>query len=290
MWQQKSFEEKEEDIGSLYLIPTPIGNLEDMTFRAVKILKEVDVIAAEDTRQTKKLCLHFDIDTKLVSYHDHNKRGSGEKLLQTLREGRNVALVSDAGTPAISDPGYELVVDCLAEEISVIPLPGANAAITALIASGLNTQHFYYYGFLNRQKKERKKELEQLKNIQVPLIFYESPHRLEEMLKHVLEQLGDRKIAICRELTKRYEEFIRGTISEVIEWSQSSQVRGEFCVVVDGASEVLLTEDVWWENFSINEHVEHYIEEKQMSSKEAIKEVAKERQLPKRDVYAEYHK
>ncbi|WP_216831180.1 16S rRNA (cytidine(1402)-2'-O)-methyltransferase [Alkalihalobacterium elongatum] len=287
MWQQKSFEER-EDVGNLYLVPTPIGNLEDMTFRAIKILKEVDMIAAEDTRQTKKLCLHFEIDTKLVSYHDHNKRGSGEKLLQALKEGRSIALVSDAGTPAISDPGYELVVECIDEGIPVIPLPGANAAITALIASGLNTQNFYYYGFLNRQKKERKKELEQLKNVQVPIIFYESPHRLEEMLKHMLEHFGDRKIAVCRELTKRYEEFIRGTLSEVIEWCQSSQVRGEFCIVVDGTSEVTLPEDLWWANLSINEHIEHYMNQ-QMTSKEAIKEVAKERQLPKREVYAEFH-
>ncbi|WP_078429504.1 16S rRNA (cytidine(1402)-2'-O)-methyltransferase [Alkalihalobacterium alkalinitrilicum] len=289
MRQQKSFEEKGE-LGSLYLVPTPIGNLEDMTFRAIRMLKEVDVIAAEDTRQTKKLCLHYEIETRLVSYHDHNKRGSGEKLLQLLKEGRDIALVSDAGTPAISDPGYELVVECIDAGISVISLPGANAAITALIASGLNTQHFYYYGFLSRQKKERKKELEQLRNIQVPIIFYESPHRLEEMLNHLFEQFGDRKIAVCRELTKRYEEFIRGTLQEVLEWCQSSQIRGEFCIIVDGANEVTNDMDTaWWTHFSINEHVEHYIDQ-QMSSKEAIKEVAKERQLPKREVYAEFHK
>ncbi|WP_209125709.1 16S rRNA (cytidine(1402)-2'-O)-methyltransferase [Alkalihalobacillus sp. BA299] len=289
MWQQKSFEDKEK-LGNLYLVPTPIGNLEDMTFRAIRILKEVDIIAAEDTRQTKKLCLHFEIETKLISYHDHNKRGSGEKLLQVLKEGREVALVSDAGTPAISDPGFELVVECINAGISVIPLPGANAAITALIASGLDTQHFYYYGFLNRHKKERKKELERLKNIQVPIIFYESPHRLEDMLNHLFELFGDRKIAICREITKRYEEFIRGTLSEVLEWCHASQVRGEFCIIVDGASEVINeNEDVWWSNLTINEHVEYYIE-KQMTSKEAIKEVAKERHVPKREVYAEFHK
>lgn len=288
MWEQKSFE-NEENKGILYLVPTPIGNLEDMSFRAVRMMKEADIIAAEDTRNTKKLCNHFEIDTPIVSYHEHNRMVSGAKLIEKLKEGAKIALVSDAGMPTISDPGYELVVEATNEKIAVVPLPGANAALTSLIASGIQTQPFYFYGFLSRQKKDRKKELELLKNQQATMIFYESPHRLKETLQQIEEVLGNRQMAICRELTKKFEEFIRGTTSELVEWSTQGEVRGEFCIIIEGNKEETVEEESWWESLSIPQHVEHYITVKGQTSKEAIKEVAKDRSLQKREVYQAYH-
>jgi 16S rRNA (cytidine1402-2'-O)-methyltransferase len=289
MWQQKSFDQ-EEHKSILYLVPTPIGNLEDMSFRAVRILKEVDFIAAEDTRNTKKLCNYFEITTPLVSYHEHNKETSGEKLIEKLKEGLKIALVSDAGMPTISDPGFELVSAALKESLTVVPLPGANAALTSLIASGLPSQPFYFYGFLNRQRKEKKKELERLKKQSDTIVFYESPHRLKETLNLMLEILGDRNTALCRELTKRYEEFIRGTLTEVNEWARQDEIRGEFCIIIEGSNEEQTDEETgWWEHLSIEEHVDHYIAEKSIPSKEAIKHVAIDRGLNKRDVYQAYH-
>lgn len=288
MWEQKSFE-NEENKGILYLVPTPIGNLEDMSFRAVRMMKEADFIAAEDTRNTKKLCNHFEINTPIVSYHEHNRMVSGAKLIEKLKEGAKIALVSDAGMPTISDPGYELVVEATIEKIAVVPLPGANAALTSLIASGIQTQPFYFYGFLSRQKKDRKKELELLKNQQATMIFYESPHRLKETLQQIEEVLGNRQMAICRELTKKFEEFIRGTTSELVEWSTQGEVRGEFCIIIEGNKEETVEEESWWESLSIPQHVEHYITVKGQTSKEAIKEVAKDRNLQKREVYQAYH-
>jgi 16S rRNA (cytidine1402-2'-O)-methyltransferase len=289
MWQQKSFE-NEEQKGILYLVPTPIGNLEDMSFRAIRLLKEADFIAAEDTRNTKKLCNYFEIKTPIVSYHEHNKETSGTKLVEKLKEGIKIALVSDAGMPTISDPGYELVAAALAEGVAVVPLPGANAALTALIASGLPCQPFYFYGFLDRQKKEKKKELEQLKKQTATIIFYESPHRLKETLALLAEVLGDRKIVLCRELTKKFEEFIRGTITEAYQWANQEEVRGEFCLIVEGAGETASDEDTsWWDNLSLEEHVNHYIATQNMTSKEAIKLTAKDRGLHKRDVYQAFH-
>ncbi|WP_371018927.1 16S rRNA (cytidine(1402)-2'-O)-methyltransferase [Pseudalkalibacillus sp. JSM 102089] len=286
MWSQKSY--KKSETGKLYLVPTPIGNLNDMTFRAIQTLKDVDLIAAEDTRQSKKLTNHFEIETRLISYHEHNKESSGYKLLERLRGGQSIALISDAGMPAISDPGYEIVSACVAEEIPVIPLPGANAAITALVASGLPTQHFYYYGFLSRQRKERKIELQQLKTIPSPVLFYEAPHRLKEMMKAVLEVLGNREIIIARELTKKYEEFIRGSVEEVLRWCEENEIRGEFCVIVEGGISEEVNEELWWEEFTLRDHVEHYINDG-MKSKDAIKQVSLDRELPKREVYQAYH-
>lgn len=288
MWQQKSFED-EATKGILYLIPTPIGNLEDISFRALRLLKEAELIAAEDTRNTKKLCNHFEIQTPIMSYHEHNKEASGEKLLQKLREGAKVALVSDAGMPTISDPGYELVLAALEEKLTVVPLPGANAALTALIASGIQTQPFYFYGFLSRQKKEKKKELETLSKIQSTVILYESPHRLKETLELLSQSFGNRKIALCRELTKKYEEFIRGTIDEVREWAIADEIRGEFCLIIEGSLEEPGDATEWWDALSVLEHVEHYISVKNLSSKEAIKQTAKDRNMNKRDVYQAYH-
>jgi 16S rRNA (cytidine1402-2'-O)-methyltransferase len=288
MWQQKSYD-NEEQKGILYLVPTPIGNLEDISYRALRILKEVDFIAAEDTRNTKKLCNYFEITTPLVSYHEHNKETSGEKLIVKLKEGQKIAVVSDAGMPTISDPGFELVSAALKEKLTVVPLPGANAALTSLIASGLQSQPFYFYGFLNRQKKEKKKQLESLKKQQATIIFYESPHRLKETLNLMLEFLGDRQIALCRELTKKYEEFIRGSLTEVIGWANQDEIRGEFCLIVEGSKEEQTEETSWWEDLTIEEHVNHYISINKITSKEAIKQVAKDRDLNKREVYQSYH-
>jgi 16S rRNA (cytidine1402-2'-O)-methyltransferase len=290
VWQQKSFE-NEAQKGILYLVPTPIGNLEDMSFRAVRILKEADLIAAEDTRNTKKLCNYFEIQTPVVSYHEHNKESSGEKLIHKIKDGMKIALVSDAGMPAISDPGYELVEAAISEKVTVVPLPGANAALPALIASGLICQPFYFYGFLNRSKKEKKAELETLKKQTGTLVFYESPHRLKETLTSMNDVFGNRKVAICRELTKKFEEFIRGTLEEIIEWANQDEIRGEFCLIVEGADESKLKQEEinWWETLSIEEHVNHYISAKEVPSKEAIKQTAMDRGISKREVYQAYH-
>lgn len=289
MWQQKSFEH-EETKGILYLVPTPIGNLEDMSFRAVRILKEADYIAAEDTRNTKKLCNHFEIATPIISYHEHNKEASGQKLLEKVANGAKIALVSDAGMPAISDPGFDLVVAAAEEKLTVVPLPGANAALTGLIASGIDTQPFYFYGFLNRQKKLKKQELENLSKLTATIILYEAPHRLKETLSLMSDIMGNRNIALCRELTKKYEEFIRGTVGEAMEWASNGEVRGEFVIIIEGSSEAVQDEETaWWENLPVEDHVRHYIEETGLSSKEAIKQTAKDRGLNKRDVYHAYH-
>lgn len=279
---QKSFDGQSE-MGILYLVPTPIGNLEDMTFRAIQTLKDVDYIAAEDTRQTKKLCHVYEIDTPLTSYHEHNKDSSGHKLIEWLKEGKNIALVSDAGLPTISDPGAEVVRDFTNIGGYVIPLPGANAALTALIASGIAPQPFFFYGFLDRQKKEKKKQLEALKKRQETIVFYEAPHRLKETLTVMKEVWGNRNIAITRELTKKFEEFIRGDLEYALTWVTEQQIRGEFCLVVQGndQDEEELNEEAWWNSLSEKEHVIHYIEEG-LTSKEAIKRTAVERGVPKR--------
>jgi 16S rRNA (cytidine1402-2'-O)-methyltransferase len=290
MKQQKSFE-REDEKGILYLVPTPIGNLEDISFRSLRILKEATLIAAEDTRNTKKLCNYFEIETPVSSYHEHNKETSGQKIIGQLKEGAKVALVSDAGMPTISDPGYELVRAAIEEELTVVPLPGANAALTALIASGIQPQPFYFYGFLQRGKKDKRKELEQLTKQSATLIFYESPHRLKETLVLMSEILGkDRNIVLCRELTKKFEEFIRGTLNEAVTWVENSEVRGEFCLIVEGGNGLETEEGAtWWESLSIEQHVEHYLENQGMTSKEAIKQTAKDRDMNKRDIYQAYH-
>lgn len=279
-----------ENTSCLYLVATPIGNLEDMTMRAIRILKEADVIAAEDTRNTKKLCNYFEIDTPLVSYHDHNKEYGGEKLLNYLREGKTVALVSDAGLPCISDPGADIAAKAIDEDFAVVPIPGANAAITALIASGLIPQPFFFYGFLSRQKKERKEALENLSKRQETILFYEAPHRLKDTLKDMQTILGNRRIVLARELTKKFEEFLRGTIDEALEWTIESEIRGEFCIVLEGNVNADEEEEAtWWDELTVVDHINKLIEEQQLSSKDAIKEVAKVRGLAKREVYQAYH-
>ncbi|MBC1399008.1 16S rRNA (cytidine(1402)-2'-O)-methyltransferase [Listeria fleischmannii] len=287
MKSQKSFE---GDGGALYLVPTPIGNLEDMTFRAIQVLQDVDLIAAEDTRNTIKLLNHFEIHTKMVSYHQHSDLKRQSEITNQIADGMKIALVSDAGMPSISDPGHELVLACLKEELPVIPLPGANAALTALIASGLTPQPFYFYGFLPRQNKERREALTELKNRRETWILYESPHRLKETLKALAKNIGDsRKITLCRELTKRYEEFLRGTIAEALSWAENENVRGEFCLIVEGNENPLTEKSAWWTDFTIKEHVEKVMEQDEATSKEAIKKVMQDRGLPKREVYQAYH-
>jgi len=289
MWQQHSFKDGEAG-PKLYLVPTPIGNLEDMSFRAIRIMKEADVIAAEDTRNTKKLCNYFEIETPVISYHEHNKQQSGKQLIERIENGQTVALVSDAGMPCISDPGYELVKEALEKKITVIPLPGANAALTSLIASGLAPQPFYFYGFLDRGSKGKKKELEKLKYITSTFVLYESPHRLKETLQVMLQILGNRKVVLCRELTKKFEEFIRGDLEEVCKWAKENEMRGEFCIIVEGGSEeVPSEEEQWWQALSVVDHVNIYIEEKGLTSKDAIKQVAKDRNVHKREIYQSYH-
>ncbi|HEY9576083.1 MAG TPA: 16S rRNA (cytidine(1402)-2'-O)-methyltransferase [Pseudobacillus sp.] len=288
MVKQKSFINEE---GALYLVPTPIGNLEDMTFRAIRIMKEADVIAAEDTRNTKKLCNYFEIATPIISYHEHNKEVSGKQLLERIKQGEKVALVSDAGMPSISDPGYELTAAVIGEGLTVVPLPGANAALTALIASGLAPQPFYFYGFLSRNKKEKKLQLAELNKVRSTFILYESPHRLKDTLSLMAEVLGEsRKIVLCRELTKKFEEFLRGTIEEALVWAKEEEILGEFCLIVEGNEEAEEVEvEEWWSSYSVVEHVDYYINEKNLSSKEAIKQTAVDRNIGKRDVYQAYH-
>ncbi|MRH45007.1 16S rRNA (cytidine(1402)-2'-O)-methyltransferase [Aquibacillus halophilus] len=275
--------------GTLYIVPTPIGNLEDITIRAINTLKAVDMIAAEDTRNTKKLLNYFEIDNKLISYHEHNKQSRESRLLDALKEGSDIALVSDAGMPAISDPGYEIVKAAIEVDLPVVVLPGASAALCALVGSGLPANEFYFYGFLPRKKKDRDADMERLKSINATLLFYESPHRLLDTLEYLHEKLGNRRISVARELTKRFEEYIRGEILEVIKWTEEGTIKGEFCIVVEGNTESVSDIPVWWNELTIEKHVEHYINEDNMTSKEAIKQVAEVRKLPKREIYQAYH-
>lgn len=288
----KSQKSAEGETGKLFLVGTPIGNLEDMTFRAIRILKEVDTIAAEDTRNTIKLCNYFEIKTPLVSYHEHNLDVGGEKILAMLDAGKSVALVSDAGMPCISDPGVDISIKAIAAGYDVVPVPGANAAISALVASGLKSQPFLFYGFLSRNKKERQNEIELLRRREETILFYEAPHRLKETVLALHNQIeGTRKVVFARELTKRYEEFLRGTLDEAVLWVESNHMRGEFCIVLEGSdgTEQIEKEAVWWEALTIQEHVDQLIEEKKVRSKEAIREVAAARGLGRREVYQQYH-
>lgn len=287
--QQQSFSETAK--GKLYLIPTPIGNLEDMTFRSVRMLKEVDLIASEDTRNTIKLLNHFEVSTSQISFHEHNTEVRVPELIGMLLDGKNIAQVSDAGMPSISDPGVELVQAAISQEIPVIPLPGANAALTGLIASGLAPQPFYFYGFPPRKKKELKQTLEELNYKKETLVFYESPYRIKKFITALLDVYDEkRKLVLARELTKKYEEFLRGTIGEVKDWVEENEIRGEFVVFLEGNEDAdELLDPPEWEEWTIKDHVNHLMEYKGIKSKAAIKEVAQLRELPKREVYSEYH-
>lgn len=270
---------------TLFLVSTPIGNLSDMTPRAVETLKSVSMIASEDTRVTKKLCTHFEITTPLISYHEHNKHQKTEVILTQLSHGNDVALVSDAGMPLISDPGDQLVNATLAAGYAVVPIPGANAALTALIASGLTPQPFLFYGFLTRQKSKKKAELQTLATTPATLIFYESPHRLKETLNAMLEVFGNRKVVIARELTKIFEEFLRGTIGELLEYL--TEIKGEVVLLVEG-NQATPEVDKWWEGMSLHEHVDHYIASG-MKTNAAIKQVATDLGLSRQEIYRGYH-
>lgn len=272
--------------GKLYLCATPIGNLEDITFRVLRTLKEVDLIAAEDTRNSIKLLNHFEIKTPMTSYHEYNKIEKAYQLVDKLREGKNIALITDAGTPGISDPGEDLVRICYEEGIEVTSLPGPAACITALTMSGLPTRRFAFEAFLPREKKERAEVLKQLKNETRTMILYEAPHHLIKTLEELYENLGNRKIAICRELTKRYEEKTLTTISESLEFYKDNEPRGEYVLVLEGKTfeELKKEEQQSWESLSVEEHMAFY-EEKGIDRKEAMKLVAKDRGVSKRDVY-----
>ncbi|MFD2638534.1 16S rRNA (cytidine(1402)-2'-O)-methyltransferase [Piscibacillus salipiscarius] len=285
---QKSFDSKEP---GLYIVPTPIGNLDDMTYRAVSILQSVDMIACEDTRQTKKLLHYFNIEKPLISYHEHNKFEREEKLINLLKDGQTIALVSDAGMPIISDPGFELVRRVREEGVNVTALPGANAALTALVGSGITSGSFTFYGFLPRKKKELKEVFEELGKANHTLIFYESPHRV----KHTIEVMNevyssDRKVVVARELTKKFEEYVYGSLDEVSLYmkSEDAELRGEFCIVLEGRLEFEDEQNNWWEELSVKEHVDHYVRQGD-SPKDAIKKVAKERGQAKNKVYQAYH-
>ena len=280
MNRQKSFENNQP---TLYLVATPIGNLQEMTFRAIDILKNVDYIAAEDTRNTIKLLNHFEINTKLISHHEHNITSSIPKIISLLLDNHNIALVSDAGYPAISDPGYELVKACIDNQINVVPISGATACLDALIVSGISPQPFMFYGFLDHLDKKKKKELTSLKDYKETIVFYESPHRIKKTLKLMLDILGDRNIALCREITKKHEEIIRGTISEI--FNIVDELKGEMVLIVEGSHEVVIEETF---DISIYDHVQSYINQG-YTPKDAIKEVAKIRNISKNIVYNEYH-
>ena len=272
--------------GKLYLVPTPIGNLKDITLRALEVLENADIIAAEDTRQTLKLLNHFNIKKSLYSYHQHNEQGQSENIIKKLEEGLNIALVSDAGTPGISDPGSVIVSKCIEKGIGFEVLPGATAITTAVVYSGLDTTKFLFRGFLPRENKDRKIIIEEIINAKETLVFYEAPHRLLDTLTYLKDSLGNRKIAACRELTKLHEEIVRGTIEECINHFVEKRPRGEFVLVVEGKSEeeIKAEKEALWSDLTIEEHILRTIESG-IEKKQAIKIVAKERNLPKNEVY-----
>ena len=272
--------------GKLYLVPTPIGNLKDITLRALEVLKDSDIIAAEDTRQTLKLLNHFEIKKPLISYHKFNEQSKGNEIVELLREGKTIALVSDAGTPGISDPGSVIVQKCIAEDIEFEVLPGATAITTALVYSGLDTTKFLFRGFLPRENKDRKVITNELLNSQETLIFYEAPHRFLDTLSYLSDAFGDRNIDVCRELTKLYQEIFRGRLSEAIQHFVDNKPRGEFVLVLEGKrlEDIKEEKKQEWINLSIEDHILKYIKDG-INKKEAIKLVAKDRELPKSEVY-----
>ena len=272
--------------GTLYLCATPIGNLEDITFRVLQTLKDVDLIAAEDTRNTLKLLNHFDIHKPMTSYHEHNKYEKADELIEILLRGENIAVVTDAGTPAISDPGEVLAKKCMEQGIRVTSLPGACALITGLTMSGMPARRFCFEGFLPADKKERGKVLERLREEERTVILYEAPHHLRMTLKDLQETLGDRKIVLCRELTKKFEEAKKFTIQEAREYYEANDPRGEYVLVLAGADpeEKKRREEAVWKTMSIEEHMTYY-ESQGEDRKEAMKLVAKDRGVPKREIY-----
>lgn len=272
--------------GKLYLCATPIGNLEDITFRVLRTLKEADLIAAEDTRNSRKLLNHFKIKTPMTSYHEYNKYEKGRWLVRQMEEGKQVALITDAGTPGISDPGEELVAMCWEAGIEITSLPGPAACITALTVSGLPTRRFSFEAFLPQDKKQRQEVLEELKKDTRTLIFYEAPHRLVKTLEELLKELGNRNITVCRELTKKHETLFKTDLEKALDWYRENSPKGECVLVLEGKSreEIKEEERSKWEDMSVPEHVEFYLKQG-MEKKEAMKQVAKDRGVSKREIY-----
>lgn len=272
--------------GQLYLVATPIGNLEDMTYRAVRVLQEVDLIAAEDTRNSIKLLNHFAIKTPMTSYHEFNRYDKAQWLVEQMQQGKNVACITDAGTPGISDPGEELVKQCYEAGIAVTALPGACACITALTASGQKTRRFSFEAFLPVDKKERKQTLEELREETRTIVLYEAPHRLVRTLEELLETLGERRLTVCRELTKKHETFFQTKLTEAVVYYQANEPKGECVLVIEGKSrqELAQEQQKQWEALTLPEHMEVYLA-KGMTKKEAMKQVAADRGMSKRDVY-----
>lgn len=267
--------------GNLYLVATPIGNLSDITLRAIQVLKDVDIIAAEDTRHTLKLLNYLEIKKPLISYYKEKEEIKSEVLIKKLLEGKNIALVSDAGTPAISDPGEKIVKQCIENNIKIIPIPGACAFVNALISSGFSTKEFIFIGFLSVNQKEKKNKLSELKNENKTIIFYEAPHKLRGTLECILEIFGNRNIVLAREITKIHEEFIRGKISEIID--SLNEIKGEFVIVVEGSG-IINQENNLLCNMTLEEHYKYY-EQKNMEKKDIIKQIAKDRKTNKNEIY-----
>lgn len=274
--------------GKLYLCATPIGNLEDITFRVLRTLKEVDLIAAEDTRNSIKLLNHFEIKTPMTSYHEYNKIEKAYTLIRKMQEGQNIALITDAGTPGISDPGEELVRMCMEAGIEVSSLPGPAACITALTMSGLSTRRFAFEAFLPADKKERKAVLEELKKETRTMVLYEAPHRLKKTLEELLETLGDRRMTLCRELTKKHETAFAATISQILGFYETEEPRGECVLVIEGKSQAAVEQEERqsWMEMSLAEHMDYY-ESQGISRKDAMKKVARDRGVGKREIYKE---
>lgn len=274
--------------GKLYLCATPIGNLEDITYRVIRTLKEVDIIGAEDTRNSIKLLNHFDIHTPMTSYHEYNKVDKARYLVGEIQKGKNVAIITDAGTPGISDPGEEICRQCVEAGIEVSSLPGPAACITALTMSGLPTRRFSFEAFLPRDKKERQMILEELKTETRTIVMYEAPHHLKDTLKELLKHLGNRKISLCREITKKYEENIYTTIEDAIKMYEVNDPRGEYVLVIEGRDREKdeIEKQNNWMNMELTEHMNLYLEQG-MDKKSAMKQVAKDRGVSKRDVYNE---
>ncbi len=277
------------ETGKLYLCATPIGNLGDITYRCVEVLKSVDLIAAEDTRRTLGLLNHLGIEKPMTSYFEHNRREKGQMLVNEMKSGKNIALVSDAGTPAISDPGEDLVALCSEAGVEVVPIPGAVAGINALISSGLPTGRFSFEGFLTVNKKGRYEMLESLENEERTMIFYEAPHKLLATLRDMYKYFGERKICLAREITKIHEQFLRTTLSRAITHYEQNPPKGEFVLVVDGKKreEIIEQNRKEWENMSVSEHIGFYLSQN-IDEKEALKMVAKDRGVSKRDIYNAY--
>ena len=273
--------------GILYIVATPIGNLEDITYRAINILQNVDIIAAEDTRHTLKLLNYYNISKHLISYHRHNEEIKSEQLIEKLKEGKNIALVSDAGTPGISDPGEVIIKKCIEQKIKVIPLPGACAFVNALICSGLDTSEFIFLGFLPLNKKNRKNKLDEIKISNKTIIIYEAPHKLENTLKDLEEIIEERKIIIARELTKIHEEFIEGSIKELIE--KSKEIKGEIIILIEGNKKEKLNEKNELNEISLEEHYAYY-EKQGFEKKEIIKKIAKDRNVNRNEIYIKFCK